>query len=317
MFLNGNPIGFLFSAFLLLSFNVAVLHFSTKSLVSLTQIMIAVKEISKGNIDYKLDNSQVSVAFLDFAKDIQSIQFGLKKAVDDAIKGERMKTELITNVSHDLKTPLTSIVNYVDLLKKEELDNKTAYEYINILEDKSARLKQLIEDLVEASKASSGNIAVNAEKVDLHELVMQACGEYEEKIRKTGLDIRVSSIDKNLLVLADGKHTWRIVENLISNVLKYSLPGSRVYINLDKNEKFGMLTIKNISAFPLNIQPEQLTERFIRGDESRTTEGSGLGLSIAQSLTSIQGGRFKIEIDGDLFKAIVEIPLWFEDFEEI
>ena len=312
---NRNPAGFFISGVILLAFNVAVVHFSTKSLVSLTQIMGTVNEISAGNLDYVLDCNKISVAFLGLAEDIQSIQGGLKKAVSEAVKGERMKTDLITNVSHDLKTPLTSIVNYVDLLKKEDLDNEKAYEYINILEEKSARLKQLIDDLVEASKAFSGNIVVNTEKVDFHELVMQACGEYEDKIKKAGLDIRINTTDENLLVLADGKYMWRIVENLISNVLKYSMTGSRVYINLNKNDKYGLLTVKNISAFPLDIPPEQLTERFIRGDESRTTEGSGLGLSIAQSLTNIQGGRFKVEIDGDLFKAIVEIPLWFENIE--
>jgi signal transduction histidine kinase len=172
---------------LLLLFNAAAVYFAAKSLLSLSQIMTAVKEISSGNLDYALNSSGISVAFLGFAEDIKNIQGGMKKAVDEAVKGERMKTELITNVSHDLKTPLTSIVNYVDLLKNEDLNNQKADEYVNILEEKSERLKQLIEDLVEASKASSGNLPVNAEKVDLHELVMQACGEYEEKIKKAEL----------------------------------------------------------------------------------------------------------------------------------
>jgi signal transduction histidine kinase len=224
-----------------------------------------------------------------------------------------MKTELITNVSHDLKTPLTSIINYVDLLKKEQLNNENAEEYLDVLEEKSARLKQLVEDLIEASKATSGNLAVCAEKVDIHQLVMQAYGEYEEKIEKAGLDIRMNAAEKELFALADGKHMWRIVENLLSNALKYSMPNSRVYISIDKSEHYGILTIKNISAYPLEISPEQLTERFIRGEASRTTEGSGLGLSIAQGLTILQGGRFKVDIDGDLFKVTVEIPLWIED----
>jgi len=304
--------GFAISVVLLLAFNIGCVYFAAKSLVSLTRIMGAVKEISAGNLDYALENKEISLAFLDFAKDIQSIQGGLKKAVAEAIKSERMKTDLITNVSHDLKTPLTSIVNYVDLLKKEELNNKKAAEYVNVLEEKSERLKQLIEDLIEASKASSGNIVINAEKVDLHELVMQACGEYEEKARKAALDFRINASDKEVSVLADGKHMWRIVENLLSNALKYSMPNSRVYINVTKNDRYGVLTIKNISALPLDIPPEQLMERFVRGDESRTTEGSGLGLSIVQSLTNVQGGKFKIEIDGDLFKAVVEMPLWQE-----
>jgi signal transduction histidine kinase len=298
---------------LFLAFNAAAVYFSAKSLSSLSQIMKAAKEISSGNLDYTLNNSEISVTFSSFAEEIKNIQGGLKKAVAEAVSGERMKTELITNVSHDLKTPLTSIVNYVDLLKNEDLNNERADEYVSILEEKSARLKQLVEDLVEASKASSGNLQVNAEKVDLHELIMQACGEYEEKIKNAELDIRINSEESNTYIYADGKQMWRIIENLLSNVIKYSMPQSRVYINLSESNEYGSLMIKNISAFPLDIPPEQLTERFVRGDVSRTTEGSGLGLSIAQSLTTLQGGRFKIEIDGDLFKVNVEIPLCTDD----
>lgn len=310
--LRAGFLGFLFSTFLLVAFNAGALYFTAKSLLSLSQIMSAVKEISNGNIDYAFDNSKISIAFSSFVEDIQSIQGGLKKAVAEAVKGERMKTDLITNVSHDLKTPLTSIVSYVDLLKKEDLHNQKANEYVSILEEKSARLKQLIEDLVEASKASSGNLTVSAEKVDLHELVMQACGEYDEKIKKAELDIRINTSEDKTFISADGKYMWRIVENLLSNVLKYSMRNSRVYVNIDKSSKYGVLTIKNISAFPLDISPDQITERFVRGDASRTTEGSGLGLSIAQSLTALQGGSFKVEIDGDLFKVMVEMPLWLE-----
>ncbi|TYO93935.1 sensor histidine kinase [Desulfallas thermosapovorans] len=305
----GSAGGFFIFVFFVIPFNIAAVYFAARSLSSLSQIMDAAKEISAGNLEYTLDNSKISAIFSSFARDIQSIQGGLKKAVAEAVKGERMKTDLIANVSHDLKTPLTSIINYVDLLKQEDLNNEKANQYISVLEEKSARLKQLIEDLIEASKASSGNIAVCTEKVDLHELVMQGCGEYEEKLNKAELDVHISADDK-VLIAADGKHMWRIVENLLSNVVKYSLPRTRVYINVAKNDGCGVLIIKNISAAPLDIPPEQLTERFVRGDESRTTEGSGLGLSIAQGLTSIQGGRFNIEIDGDLFKVIVEMPLW-------
>jgi len=297
---------------LLLILNVVAVYFATKSLYSLSQIMVAAKEISLGNLDYALDKTRISVAFSDFAQDIQSIQGGLKEAVAEAVKGERMKIELITNVSHDLKTPLTSIINYVDLLKRGDLNKETTNEYVGVLEEKSARLKQLIEDIVEASKASSGNLAVKAEKVDLHELVLQACGEYEEKIKSAELDLRISTSDEKTFVLADGKHMWRIADNLFSNIIKYSMPHSRVYINIKISDRYGMLTLKNISAFPLELSQDHLTERFIRGDGSRTTEGSGLGLSIAQSLTNIQGGRFKVENDGDLFKVLVEIPLWTE-----
>jgi signal transduction histidine kinase len=309
---NESGFEFLFSGLLLLGFNVATVYFAAKSLRSLTQIMEAAKELASGNLDYSLDTEEMSAAFIGFTEDLQGVQSGLKKAVAEAVKGERMKTELITNVSHDLKTPLTSIINYVDLLKKEDLENENAVKYVEVLEEKSARLKQLVEDLIEASKASSGNLAVSTEKVDMHQLVMQAYGEYEEKIVKASLDIRINTSEKELFVLADGKYLWRVIENLLSNVLKYSMHNSRVYISIDKNEKYGILTIKNISAFPLEISPEQLTERFIRGDASRTTEGSGLGLSIAQGLTKLQGGRFKVDIDGDLFKVTLEIPLWEE-----
>jgi len=302
--------GFFFSLFFIIPLNIAVVDWAAKSLRSLAQIMEAAKEISAGNLDYALDNAKISVAFSSFAKDVQSIQGGLKKAVAEAVKGERMKTDLITNVSHDLKTPLTSVINYVDLLKQEELNNEKAEQYLDILEEKSARLKQLIEDLIEASKASSGNLAVNEDKVDLNELVLQAYGEYEEKFRQADLEVHIAA-DK-ILIAADGKHMWRIVENLLSNAVKYSLPHTRVYINVAKSETRGVLIVKNISANPLDIPPEQLTERFVRGDLARTTEGSGLGLSIAQSLTNLQRGRFNIETDGDLFKVTVEMPLWEE-----
>ncbi|ATW23414.1 sensor histidine kinase [Candidatus Formimonas warabiya] len=311
-FLNNDTVGVLFTGFIIIAFNLAAIYFTAQALRSLTQIMEAAKETSTGNLDYPLDQSKVSVAFSSFAEDIQSIQGGLKNAVAEAIKGERMKTDLITNVSHDLKTPLTSIMNYVDLLKKEELNNEKAAEYLTILEEKSQRLKQLIEDLTEASKASSGNLAITVEKVDLQELVLQACGEYEEKINQAELEIRMSAGEKKTFVRADGKCMWRIVENLLSNVVKYSMPHSRVYLHIDQNPSYGLLTVKNISSYPLDIPPEQLTERFVRGDASRSTEGSGLGLSIAQSLATIQGGKFNIDIDGDLFKVTVEIPLWIE-----
>jgi signal transduction histidine kinase len=309
VFSSGNIILIIFFMLLIISFNVFSVYTLMKSLFSLTKIMKGVKEISKGNLGYSLNDDEISVAFSDFACDIESIQLGLKKAVDEAIKGERMKTELITNVSHDLKTPLTSIVNYVDLLKKEDLNNQKATNYINILEEKSSRLKQLIEDLIEASKASSGNLHVNTEKIDLNELVMQALGEYQERLKNALLDVHIKNADEKVLIFADGKHMWRIVENLITNVIKYSMPKSRVYVEIDQSDKYGILIIKNISTVPLDISPEQLTERFVRGDVSRNTEGSGLGLSIAQSLANLQHGDFKIEIDGDLFKVIVRVPL--------
>jgi signal transduction histidine kinase len=304
---------FLFLLMILLAFNAGAVYFAGKSLFALSQIMEAVKQIAAGNTDYPLNSTDIPVTFSAFAQDILNLQGGLKKAVETALKGERMKTDLITNVSHDLKTPLTSIVNYVDLLKKEELDNQRACEYINILEEKSDRLKLLIEDLVEASKASSGNLAVNHEKVDLQELITQACGEFQEKVTQAELELHVNSQEESISIKADGRHMWRIAENLLSNVIKYSMPHSRVYIDMGSDIAYGSFTIKNISAFPLNISPEQLTERFVRGDQARSTEGSGLGLSIAQSLTVLQGGKFQIQIDGDLFKVSVSLPLWPEE----
>ena len=306
---RGNPGRAGFAGIVIIIFNLFIAYIVFNRLKSLSEIMDAAKEIYNGNIDYQINQSEISMEFDSFAKDIQGIQNGLKNAVNDAIKGERMKTDLITNVSHDLKTPLTSIINYVDLLKKEELDNEIAKGYVNILEDKSDRLKQLIEDLIEASKASSGNLTVTTEEVNLCELVVQACGEYEEKIKAANLDIRMNNIEDKILVLADGKYMWRIVENLMSNVLKYSMPSSRVYINIEENNGHGVLIMKNISAYPLDIDPEQLLERFQRAEDSRTTEGSGLGLSIAESLTTIQSGKFNIDIDGDLFKVTIEMPV--------
>ena len=300
---------FVFGSFLIMIFNLGAVYLAFNRLKSLTIIMNAAKEISTGNLEYQIDQSNMSMELASFAKDIQSIQGGLKNAVNEAIKGERMKTDLITNVSHDLKTPLTSIINYVDLLRQEEINNEVAKGYLEILDEKSYRLKQLIEDLIEASKASSGNISITKEAVDLHELVAQACGEYQEKIENAGLDFRINAPEEATIIEADGQYMWRIMENIMSNAIKYSMAKARVYIDIESVNGYGRLTMKNMSAYPLDIDPAQLTERFTRADQSRTTEGSGLGLSIAQSLTTIQDGRFNIEIDGDLFKVMIEMPL--------
>ncbi len=307
----GNRWGFfaLMASILIILLNAVAVYIAFQALRSLTIIMDGAKEISNGNLDVQIGLGEISMAFQGFAQDIQSIQGGLKNSVQEAIKGERMKTDLITNVSHDLKTPLTSIINYVDLLKQENIDNEKAASYLNILDDKSNRLKQLIEDLIEASKASSGNLEIKEEQVDLNELVTQACGEYEEKIKEAQLDLRMNTSQEKIWILADGKYMWRILENIMSNVLKYSMAHSRVYMDIESKDGYGVLVMKNISAYPLDIDPDQLTDRFVRAEESRTTEGSGLGLSIAQSLASIQGGTFNIDIDGDLFKVTVKIPL--------
>ncbi len=229
---------------------------------------------------------------------------GMKnEAIQKGIQSERLKTELITNVSHDIKTPLTSIINYIDLLKQENIENTKAKEYIGILENKSQRLKKLTEDLVEASKASSGNIKLNIEKINLDELMNQSIGEFEDKFKSKGLNIIKNTEDKNICINADNRYMYRIIENLFVNITKYALENSRVYIDITnlQNKKV-KIEIKNISKEKLNISTDELMQRFVRGDKSRTTEGSGLGLSISKSLTELQKGSFNINIDGDLFK---------------
>lgn len=298
----------------LLLFNIFCMFLFIRALRSLKEIMVSVKESAKGNFSYPLNLNKISPSFLNFAEDVANIQEGFKNAVDDAVKGERMKAELITNVSHDLKTPLTSIISYVDLLKNENLENERAGAYVEVLYEKSYRLKQLIEDLIEASKASSGNLTVEKMRVDYKQLTLQAMGEMEDKTDAVGLTFKVSC-GEPVFIDADGGHMWRILENLLSNVIKYSMPNSRVYVDIFKMDGYGVLVMKNISAAPIDFDETRLTERFVRGDESRTTEGSGLGLSITQSLAEIQGGSFGIQVDGDLFKSIVSIPLWVEEEE--
>lgn len=227
----------------------------------------------------------------------------INTAVEERLKSERMKAELITNVSHDLKTPLTSIINYVDLLKKEHIEGEKAQEYLAVLDRKSQRLKKLTEDLVEASKASSGALTVNPERLGMVQLVTQAIGEYSERLSAAGLTLVTDLPKEELYVYADGRHLWRILDNLLGNCAKYALRGTRVYLSLTQWDGSVLLSVKNISASQLNIPAEELMERFVRGDESRTDGGSGLGLSIARSLTELQGGTFRLSVDGDLFKA--------------
>ncbi|MDD5945562.1 MAG: HAMP domain-containing sensor histidine kinase [Clostridia bacterium] len=293
-------------------FDAAGVFFTARAMQSITKIMVAVKETSEGNFDKKVNPDDISPSLKNFATDVSNMQNGLKQAVGRAVKGEKMKTELITNVSHDLKTPLTSIITYVDLLKREELNNEKAENYVAILDEKTNRLKQLIEDLVEASKASSGNLAVSKNKINLKELIEQSLGEFEERIEASELEFKMNA-PEDVYIYADGKHMWRIAENLITNALKYAMPKTRVFIDITKSETEGIFTIKNVSVIPIdNVDLKSLTERFVRGDASRTTEGAGLGLSITQSLSEIQGGRLEITADGDVFKATVRIPLYTE-----
>ena len=267
------------------------------------------REILGGNTSCRIENGNMPPDLRKHADELNNLGKTISAAVEDRMRSEHFKAELITNVSHDLKTPLTSIISYVDLLKKEDIANPRAAEYIEVLDRKSQRLKKLTEDLVEASKASTGNLAVNAERLDLVQLADQALAEYQERLESRRLSIVRTLPAEPVWVRADGRHLWRVVDNLLSNCAKYSLEGTRVYAEVERFADCAELRIKNISREALNVDPDTLMERFVRGDESRTTEGSGLGLSIARSLTDLQEGSFKIDIDGDLFKATVRLPL--------
>ena len=266
----------------------------------------ALKNIYEGNPNVKLNEEELEGTLKIMAKYINDIAGGFTNAIEQSLKSERLKTELITNVSHDIKTPLTSIINYVDLLKKEDINNAQIEQYIAILDKKSQRLKKLIEDLVEASKVSSGNVKLNIETIDLKELLNQTVGEFEDKLERKKLKLEMDLPNENVLIKADNRYLYRVIENVFSNISKYALENSRVYIKLYEENKSVKLEIKNISKDKLNISAEELMQRFVRGDKSRYTEGSGLGLSIAQSLTEMQGGEFKIDIDGDLFKVEIK-----------
>ena len=240
---------------------------------------------------------------------INNISSGLGTALMEQVKSERMKADLITNVSHDIKTPLTSIINYVDLIKREKIENPKVLAYLEVLDQKSQRLKTLTEDLVEASKASSGNLKLEMTDINLVELVQQTNGEFEEKFQLRHLELVSSLPDRSIFIAADGRRLWRVLENLYNNAFKYAMESSRVYVDLVQEGDRVAFTIKNVSASPLNISPDELTERFVRGDVARTTEGSGLGLSIAKDLTRLQNGVLEITIDGDLFKVQVSFPV--------
>lgn len=278
-------------------------------IISMRKLQEGARRIAAGEVDYTVDLTHMIGDFKAHGENLNSIRNGLQTAVDERVKSERMKAELITNVSHDIKTPLTSIVNYVDLLKKEELGSDAAREYVAVLERQAQRLKKLTEDLVEASKASTGNIPVNLERTDLNVLLSQAAGEFTDRFAAQNLELRVASTQEQTCVMADGRLLWRVFSNLMSNVGKYALEGTRVYLTTEVQHGRAIVSFKNISRYPLNVSGEELMERFVRGDKARSTEGSGLGLSIARSLTELQGGVFNIVVDGDLFKATISFPL--------
>lgn len=281
--------------------------------IDVAKVKKGLKEISNGNLEYKIDENNIKGPLKETAETINNIGVGMKNAVDEKISSERLKTDLITNVSHDIKTPLTSIINYVDILKREDIKDEKIKGYIDILDQKSKRLKTLTEDVLEASKASSGNIKLEMQNLDIVELLRQSAGEFGEKMTANDLTLVCSFPSQPAIIYADGRRMWRIFENTLNNAVKYSMKGTRVYLDVKVKDNEVYVVIKNISAYQLNISADQLTERFVRGDISRTTEGTGLGLSISRSLTELQGGKFEIYLDGDLFKVTTIFPLTKEE----
>ena len=297
-----------FGLFLIALVQLVALRMLWKFVRDVSVLTDGVSKIVDGNLDYKCKLKQKNGLLKELENGINHIGDGLKKAVETSLKDERMKTELITNVSHDLKTPLTSIINYVDLLKKEEMPTEEARHYVEVLDSKAQRLKQLTEDLVEATKANTGNIELEMIPLTFDELMKQAIGEFEDKFAKKNLTVIAEYPKEPAVVLADGRRLFRVMDNVLQNAYKYALEGTRIYADLIKEQGRVIFTLKNISAAPLNISPDELMERFTRGDDSRTTEGSGLGLSIAKDLTQLQQGTFEIELDGDLFKVVIGFP---------
>ncbi len=299
--------------FLMLVMDMVVLLYLLRDMTGKQSIYEGLRQISRGDLGYKIDTSALQGESGEMARAVNEMGDGLQEAVDAIIKNERLKAELITNVSHDIKTPLTSIVNYVDLLKRENLPGEQVQHYIEVLDQKSQRLKQLTEDLVEASKISSGNIELQMIRLPLQEMLQQAYGEFQERLEERGL-ILVWNVEKEpAFIMADGRQLWRILENLLGNICKYALEGTRVYIELYREDRTVYLSLQNTSKEELNISGEELAGRFVRGDKSRSTEGSGLGLSIAQSLTQLHGGTFEVAVQGDVFKVTVSFPVVEEE----
>lgn len=295
--------------FLMAIVNFFLLLAACRWAVKFAAVRAGAEELSRGNLEYRINTLRLPPLLLDHANNLNHISDGMAAALEEQMKSERLKSELITNVSHDIKTPLTSIINYVDLIKAEQVDNAKVQEYIAVLDRQSARLKKLTNDLVEASKASSGAIHVELADVDACELLQQATGEYSERLSAGDLTPVFSLPETPVYIRADGALLWRVIDNILSNICKYALPGTRVYLSAETDGARLTIQAKNISRAPLNIPPDELMERFVRGDMSRNSEGSGLGLSIAQSLTELMGGTFDLEIDGDLFKACLTLPV--------
>lgn len=278
--------------------------------LQMDKLQKSAQRIANGELNYKLNTDSMYWELRKHGEYLNAIGTGMNLAVNERLKSERFKTELITNVSHDIKTPLTSIINYIDLLQKEHIDNPVAQDYLEVLQRQSARLKKLIEDLIEASKASSGSLSVCMEQCDAGVMLIQTVGEFEEKLMQNQIVLQITRPQEDIFIEADSRHLWRVFDNLMNNICKYAQPMTRAYVNLEQDEKTAVITFRNISKYPLNISSEELMERFVRGDSSRNTEGSGLGISIAKSLTELMDGTFTLIVDGDLFKVVLAFPLY-------
>lgn len=311
------PYLYLIPGVIFFGFQIWVFLLMFRSEVETERIAQGILQMSEGETGYKIDTTGFSGKGEQLAENLNNLGDGLESALQEKVKSERLKADLITNVSHDIKTPLTSIINYVDLLKREKIQDKKIQRYLEILDQKSQRLKTLTEDLVEASKASSGNLKLEIAEIDLVEMIYQTNGEFEEKFQIRHLELVSTLPDQCILIAVDGRRLWRVLENLYNNAFKYAMENSRIYVEVTTKENMAFFTIKNVSANPLNIRAEELTERFVRGDVARTSEGSGLGLSIAKDLTQLQGGTFNLYIDGDLFKAQVGFPIVDKEAEKI
>lgn len=294
---------------LLIAVNGGALYFLLNMIRQMRTLSAAGQAMANGDLSYCVDTSDMKREFREHGENLNSIGRGMAIAVNERMKSERFKTELITNVSHDLKTPLTSIVTYIDLLQKEDIQDEKAKEYINTIARQSKKLKKLTEDLIDASKASSGALNVNMERVNISELLRQSSAEYGERMEAVNITPVVNMPEEDIYVRADGRLLWRVVENLLQNICKHGMPGTRAYLEARTENGRAVVSFKNISQQQLNIPVEELLERFVQGDESRSRGGSGLGLSIAESLTELMKGKLKLSLDGDLFK----VELWFDE----
>jgi signal transduction histidine kinase len=279
-----------------------------KVLLEYGKVKKAAVEMAAGNMDVSVNTEGMFIDFEEHGEALNEIASGLNNAISERMKSERMKTELITNVSHDIKTPLTSVINYVDLLQKEDFENETARGYLEVLDRQAKRLKKLIEDLIEASKAATGSIKFNIENVNARVLLNQSIGEFDDRLTDKNITVVTEVPEKDVYVKADNRYLFRVFDNLMSNIVKYSQEGTRAYVELKEKDGRAQYTFKNISREKLNISADELMERFVRGDLSRNTEGNGLGLSIARSLTESMGGKMELTVDGDLFRVDVSFP---------